>query len=141
TPSVNVANSPTVTISGTPTVQPVETPFQQVVNASSSISTEGCDPIVVPPGKTLTIESFSAETFSVRMPDVYLMRHLAQPHDCPLRPSPRERLPNAEQTEYVDGRGGSNRPAGESSTALSPRSCCREVYSLSNKAIRARPTR
>ncbi len=78
TPSVSVANSPTVTISGTPTVQPVETPFQEFVAASSSGS-EACDTIDVPSGKTLTIDSFSADVDGQRQPDVYLLTTVSAP--------------------------------------------------------------
>jgi hypothetical protein len=41
-------------------VQPAREPFQQFV-AVSSAGTEACDPVVVPDGKRLAIESFSAE--------------------------------------------------------------------------------
>ncbi|MFL6035185.1 MAG: hypothetical protein ACJ74I_08920 [Gaiellaceae bacterium] len=45
-------------------VKETTTPFQQRVTATSSPGSEACQDIVVPAGRRLTIESFSAEIFT-----------------------------------------------------------------------------
>lgn len=83
TPTVQLAGTPTVQVTGTTivevdssqaqpvVVQPARQPFQQFVSASTAGS-EACEAIVVPDGKRLTIESFSAEASSSSKPNVYL---------------------------------------------------------------------
>jgi hypothetical protein len=58
-------------VNGTVNAAIVREPFQQYVSGSST-SAETCEPIVVPAGKRLTIESFSAEAGGSPKPDVYL---------------------------------------------------------------------
>jgi hypothetical protein len=74
TPSVSVSGTPSVNVANTPTVNvaPTQTPFQQFVSASYGGGGEGCDPIVVPAGKQLTIQFFTAEAETNAPPNVYL---------------------------------------------------------------------
>ncbi len=72
TPSVNIANTPAVTIGETPTVRVARQPFQQFVPVFSPGGGDFCEPIVIPSGMRLTIESFSANAFWFEKPSVYL---------------------------------------------------------------------
>lgn len=71
TPTVSITGTPSVSIAGSTTVKLNREPFQVFVTAVSS-GAEACEAIVVPAGKQLTIESFSADATSITPPSVYL---------------------------------------------------------------------
>lgn len=84
TPSVSVSGTPSVNVANTPTVNVVqtETPFQQFVLGSTT-GGESCKSIVVPTGKRVTIESFSAEANTPAgdpAPQVYIRTDATTPN-------------------------------------------------------------
>jgi hypothetical protein len=60
-------------------VEVVRQPFQQFVSASTTGASEQCEDVVLPDGKRLVVESFSAKANSASRPDVYLRMTAAFP--------------------------------------------------------------
>ena len=69
----SIEGTPTVNVGGAVTVQSTRQPFQEFVDGQSQAG-EDCDPINVPPGKRLVLESFSGDALSSTAdpPSVYL---------------------------------------------------------------------